>query len=964
MKKSYTLLLIACLLALVPQLAPAQGSAVKGDIRRNGAAIPDSYIVVFKTSVPQSRVRALAAQLTREHGGEVGFTYQSALRGFSVEMKEAQALALSRHPQVEYIEEDTMVEGAAVQNSPTWALDRLDQRNLPLNASYNYANSGAGANVYVIDSGIRMTHQEFGGRALLAYDNVADGQNGNDCNGHGTHVAGIIGGSTYGVAKSAKLWSVRVLNCLNQAPISRIIAGMDWVVANSVKPAVANLSFITTTANDTIDLAVRNLVASGVTTVVAAGNNNIDAGARSPARVTEAITVAASDMNDNRATFSNFGAVVDVFAPGVDIVSASSVDDAATNIRSGTSSAAPFVAGLAARYLASRPGDQPDAVSQAIRNAATPGIVFNSGAGTPNLLAYAGITLSDDFNDNAGDTAKWFTATDTGFAVAEQNGRLEITPSASATGGGSYWSTTAVDLTDSRIAVEVSAPQFINNFSANFALHTAADGWMSFATGNQVLMMMDHVNGITTDTRITYDPVQHRFWRIRHNRADDTVNWEVSPGGVTWTTLRSIPRPFPITNLYPGLRALKQTATTATQTVAFDNLWQEANPTPAVAMADNFNDNVIDPAMWKISDPFSPTIVAEQNGRIEVTPQPNTAGYNRLETAGGFDFRDKTLQVEVQPASQVGAVWTYFALFLNDSNSLIFAVGVNSFTCDSTVNGVLDRTQLTWDATIRHWRFRHDIDTNTVSFDTSADGVTWTVRKTVAAGFALHSVRAGVGAGASDATNAAPGVAAFDNFRLERYRPLFPLSDNFNDNARDGKKWNTPANPNFTVVEQNGRLEITPGETATNYDGYHSANNIDLTDARISVEAIYAPNLDTYGTHLVLGTPTEYLLLGANNNALLAQRVVGGVTTTSSVPYNAAQQRFWRFRHNRAANTVNWEYSADNVTWTTFHSMPPPFAITGLQVHLIALKPSGIAPTATAVFDNFRIERNEGGLAR
>jgi Tol biopolymer transport system component len=289
---------------------------------------------------------------------------------------------------VEYVESDVLVEGASTQPGAPWGLDRIDQRNLPLDTNYTYMNAGTGANVYIIDSGIRMTHQEFGGRAVLAHDNVGDGQNGMDCFGHGTHVAGIIGGNTYGVAKSAKLHSVRVLNCLNQAPVSRIIAGMDWVTANSIKPAVANLSFITTTANDTLDLAVRNLVASGVTTVVAAGNNNIDAGTRSPARVTEAITVAASDMNDNQAPFSNFGAVVDVFAPGVDIVSASSVDDASTNIRSGTSSAAPFVAGMAARYLSANPGELPAAVSRAITSNATPGKVMNAGLGTPNLVLF------------------------------------------------------------------------------------------------------------------------------------------------------------------------------------------------------------------------------------------------------------------------------------------------------------------------------------------------------------------------------------------------------------------------------------------------------------------------------------------------------------------------------------------------------------------------------------------------
>jgi Tol biopolymer transport system component len=389
MKHSKVLLLTLCLLALIPQPALGQNfNSADGRFRKNDGAISDHYIVVFNESVPPARVEAFAKQLAHAHDGKIGFTYHSALRGFSVEMSEAQAVALSRNPHIEYVEEDTLVEGAAVQSNPTWALDRIDQRTLPLNTTYTYLNSGTGANVYVIDSGIRMTHQEFGGRALLAYDNVGDGRNGVDCHGHGTHVAGIIGGQTYGVAKNAKLWAVRVLNCSNQGSAANIIAGMDWVAANSVKPAVANLSFITTTANDTIDLAVRNLVASGVTTVVAAGNNNIDAGTRSPARVTEAITVAAIDMNDNRASFSNYGAVVDVFAPGVDIISASSVDDASTNIRSGTSSAAPFVTGTAARYLSANPGESPAAVSRAITSNATPGTVVNAGLGTPNLVLF------------------------------------------------------------------------------------------------------------------------------------------------------------------------------------------------------------------------------------------------------------------------------------------------------------------------------------------------------------------------------------------------------------------------------------------------------------------------------------------------------------------------------------------------------------------------------------------------
>ena len=387
MKLLKVLLLTLCLLALVPQLALSQESAVQNRLRRSEGAVAGSYIVVFKDSVPQGRVDAFAAQLAREHGGRVGFTYQHALRGFSVELSEAQAVALSRNPQVEFVEEDALVEGAAVQNSPTWGLDRIDQRSLPLDASYSYANSGTGANVYIVDGGIRYTHSEFGGRAALAYDYVVGGT-GMDCNGHGTHVAGIIGGATYGVAKDAKLWSVRVLDCANQGLASRIVAGIDWVTANHVKPAVANLSFFTGGGNETLDLAVRNLIAAGVTSVAAAGNLNRDAGLHSPARVTEAITVAAIDQNDNRATFSNYGAVVDVFAPGVDIVSAASGDDAMTSVRSGTSVAAPFVAGTAARYLSANPSESPAAVSRAITSNATPDRVANAGLGTPNLVLF------------------------------------------------------------------------------------------------------------------------------------------------------------------------------------------------------------------------------------------------------------------------------------------------------------------------------------------------------------------------------------------------------------------------------------------------------------------------------------------------------------------------------------------------------------------------------------------------
>jgi subtilisin family serine protease len=969
-----------CALALIPSRTQAQrpdalagkerpDAPAAGKLRRNAAAIKNQYIVVFNESVKRGQVGAEAENLARLHGGKIGYTYKNALRGFSVEMSEASAEALSRNPQVEFVEEDAEVQGASTQTNAPWPLDRLDQRNPTPNSSYNYESNGAGVNVYVIDSGIHYSHQEFNGRAAFAYDYLAGGT-GADCFGHGTHVAGLIGGTTYGVAKGAKLWSVRVLDCSNLGSIARIIAGVDWTTGNHVKPAVANLSFITVAnspLNSTLDIAVKNLIASGVTTVVAAGNNTGDAGLRIPSRVPEAITVAATDQNDNRAPFSNTGSVVDVFAPGVDIVSAHSTGDAATQIRSGTSSSAPIVAGLAARYLSTRPGDAPDAVSQAIRNSATPGIVVNPGTGSPNLLAYAANTISDNFNDTARDESKWLAPIGTDFAVAEQNGRLEITPGATATGNGGYASATTVDLTDARISVEVSMPQLINNFASYLLLYSPTGEWIAFAAGGQVLMMRHAVNGVTQDTRVTYNPAQHRFWRIRHNRADDTVNWETSPDGVTWTTLHSMPRPFSITDLSTMLIAQKHEATTPTQTIAFDNLWHESNPTPAVAMADNFDDNSINPQMWTTVNATSPSAVTEQNGRIEVKPQPNTEGWDGLTLAGGFDFRDKTLQVEVQPATQAGAVYTYFKIYLDDNNSFVFSTGGGYYYYDAVVNGVVDRTMLPFDASIRFWRFRHDIDANTVSFETSADGATWTARKTVAVNFPIHSLVASMGAGEIGTANAAPGTATFDNFRLERYRPLFPLSDNFNDNARDAKKWSAPIAPDYTVVEQNGRLEITPAASSTNYDGYFSTTTVDLTDARVSVEGVSIPTLSNYGSYLILGDGLgNYLMFavgGTYDNLVLVQDV-GGVQTRAVFNYDAAAHRFWRIRHNRANDTVNWEVSPNNVTWTTLHSAPRQISLTNLQTLLLVRKYMATTPTGTSIFDNLRIERNEGGKAR
>lgn len=416
---SVVFVLLACLIA--PVFGQSQRIEPNSRIRRNNGAIANRYIVVLSDAVDRQIISSLSVNLARQHGSAPEQVYQHAIKGFSVEMTEAAAEALSRNPLIKYIEEDAVVEGASVQYEAPWGLDRIDQRDLPLTTTYSYANSGQGVNVYVIDSGIKLSHQEFSGRARREQDFVLDGQDGNDCFGHGTHVAAIIGGNTYGVAKSANLYSVRVLDCFNRGSLSRVIAGIDWVTANHIKPAVANLSFISTTASDTLDAAIRNSIAAGVTNVVSAGNNNIDAGTRSPARVGEAITVAATEATDSRAVFSNYGSVVDVFAPGVDINSAWATDDTATSLRSGTSSAAAFVSGIAARLLQANPAYSAADVSRAISSNSSPDRVADAMTGTPNLLLSTGTgtfnpkLILDDFW--AGAIEKWHIFKDAGTSL-------------------------------------------------------------------------------------------------------------------------------------------------------------------------------------------------------------------------------------------------------------------------------------------------------------------------------------------------------------------------------------------------------------------------------------------------------------------------------------------------------------------------------------------------------------------
>ena len=350
-------------------------------------SLQDRFIVVFNDNVGD--VDTEVARATRGLSAQVHYTYRSALKGFAATLNAAAVEGLRRNPNVAFIETDDVVEAWTTQSGATWGLDRIDQRALPLSTTYTYGNTGAGVTAYIIDTGIRFSHSEFGGRATSGYDAV-DGGSADDCHGHGTHVAGTVGGSTYGVAKGVALVAVRVLNCSGSGTTSGVVAGIDWVSANHATPAVANMS-LGGKASSAIDLAVNNSINQGVSYAVAAGNGNVagvaqDACKYSPARVAAAITVGATDRTDTKASWSNYGNCVDFFAPGVGITSAWYSSNTATNTISGTSMATPHTTGVAALYLQGNPGASPATVRDALYNLTTKGVVLNSRTTNNHLL--------------------------------------------------------------------------------------------------------------------------------------------------------------------------------------------------------------------------------------------------------------------------------------------------------------------------------------------------------------------------------------------------------------------------------------------------------------------------------------------------------------------------------------------------------------------------------------------------
>jgi subtilisin family serine protease len=379
MKRTFALLLPLALGACADQqTSPVAPDASAPLLSASSGGIAGAYIVVLREGADARSVAAVA-------GVSPQFVYSHVLNGFAASLNQGQLNALRHNPSVAYVEQDGVATTVATQSNATWGIDRTDQTDLPLSGTYSYTATASNVHAYIVDTGVREDHVEFGGRALMVY-NSADRKN-TDCNGHGTHVAGTVGGTTYGIAKDVKLYGVKVLNCRGSGTWSGVISGMDWVAANHQKPAVANMS-LGGSFNQSVNDAATNLSNSGVFTAVAAGNDNVDACNYSPASATGVATVAASTSTDAKASYSNWGSCVEIYAPGSSITSAWSTSSTATKTISGTSMASPHVAGVAALYKATHGDASQATLNSWLQNNASQNKISGNPTGTPNLLLF------------------------------------------------------------------------------------------------------------------------------------------------------------------------------------------------------------------------------------------------------------------------------------------------------------------------------------------------------------------------------------------------------------------------------------------------------------------------------------------------------------------------------------------------------------------------------------------------